>query len=71
MQTEREIREALADARCGRDEAESIINCIRTGNIKKADKLIGISRKVQLERMHDSQRCIDLLDYLRYRLGKV
>lgn len=68
--TEKEIRENLTDAGCGKSETESIMKCVRSGNISGAEKLIGKSRKKQLDRMHESQRCIDRLDYLCYRLNK-
>ena len=70
MQTEKEIRENLNDAGVSGMEAESILACIRTGNMKAAEKLIGKSRKKQLERIHESQQCIDRLDYLNYQLTK-
>ena len=68
--TEKEIRENLTDAGCGECETESIMECVRLGNISGAEKLIGESRKKQLDRMHESQRSIDRLDYLCYRLKR-
>ena len=41
-----------------------------SGNLKEAGKQIGICRKKQLERLHESQRCIDCLDYLNYRINE-
>ncbi len=70
MQTEMEIRENLTDAGVSSIEAESILDCIRTGNMRAAEKLIGSNRRKQLERIHESQQCIDRLDYLSYQLAK-
>lgn len=38
MPSENEIRENLTDAGCSRDETESILTCIRFGDIKAAKK---------------------------------
>lgn len=70
MSEEREIRKNLQDAGCSRDEAESILECIRSGNLRRAEKLIGASRKRQLEQVHKGQLCIDRLDYLCYQMKK-
>ena len=70
MPSENEIRENLPDAGCSDMDAESILGCIRTGDQKSAARLIEASRKKQLERLHESQRCIDRLDYLSFRLRK-
>lgn len=70
MQTEKEIRENLTDAGCDSSETESILECISSGDIKGAEKLIGASRKRQLALIHKSQQCIDRLDYLSYQMSK-
>ena len=68
MPSENEIRENLKDAGCSRDETESILTCIRSGDIKAAEKIIAASRKNQLQKLHESQRCIDRLDYLCFQM---
>ena len=70
MQTEKEIRENLTDAGCSRSEAESILKCICSGDVKGAEKLIGASRKRQLALLHECQQCIDRLDYLSYQMKR-
>lgn len=70
MQTEKEIRENLMDAGCSGDETEAILGCIRQGKTKAAEKLIGESRKRQLKQIHESQQCIDRLDYLSWQMKK-
>jgi len=69
MPTETEIRENLLDAGCSEREMNSILESICSGNLKEAGKQIEACRKKQLERLHESQRCIDCLDYLNYRIG--
>lgn len=68
MQTEQEIRENLIDAGIEDKEAEGILGMILKGDLKSAEKRIGINRKKLLERMHSCQTCIDRLDYLSYRI---
>ena len=67
MNAEKEITELLLAAGCG--EAEIEIS-IRKGDRKNTEKLIAKCRKKQLDRLHDSQACIDRLDYLSYQLGR-
>ena len=69
MQTE-EITDNLLAAGCGKTEIEMIISSIQNGDRRNSEKLIAKCRKKQFERLHDSQACIDRLDYLSYQLGK-
>ena len=70
MMNEAEIAENLYDAGCKDDDIEAILNCCHIGDKNKADKLIAGCRKKQIEKLHESQRCIDRLDYLSYRLDR-
>jgi len=70
MQTETEILENLRDAGCDEKEIDAILSCYKKGDSKNTEKLIEGCRKRQLEKMHDSQLCIDRLDYLKYQIGK-
>lgn len=70
MNTEKEIAENLLAAGCGEAEIERILSSIQKGDRKSTEKLIAAYRKKQLERLHDSQACIDRLDYLSYQLSK-
>ena len=70
MSTEKEIAENLLAAGCGEAEIEMILCSVRKGDRKGTEKLIAKCRKRQLDRLHDSQACIDRLDYLSYQLGK-
>ena len=70
MPDDNEIRENLIDAGCSREETESILSCIHFGDTKRAEKLIDTSRKRQLKQIHESQKCIDRLDYLSYQMKR-
>ena len=70
MNTEKEIAENLLAAGCGEAEIERIVASIQKGDRKNTEKLIANCRKKQLDRLHDSQACIDRLDYLSYQLSK-
>lgn len=70
MQDEQAIAQNLRDAGCGRKEIEKIMDCWREGDLSGMEKRIAVCRREQLDRMHESQRCIDRLDYLSYRLEK-
>lgn len=70
MPTEREIAENLRDAGCDATEVRSILESLQHGDHKKAERLMDSCRKKQLNRLHESQQCIDRLDYLRYQLQR-
>lgn len=71
MLTNKEIKENLKDAGCSSCEADSIMKYISSGDMKKAEKLIDASRKKQLAKLHESQKCIDRLNYLSFQLKKI
>ena len=66
--TEQEIAQNLRDAGCGRKEIETILGCWRQGDLTGMGKLIAACRREQLDRLYESQKYIDRLDYLSYRL---
>ena len=70
MYTENEITEMLLAAGCQKAEIGMIVSSIQKGDRKKTEKLIASCRKKQLDRLHESQACIDRLDYLSYQLEK-
>ena len=70
MFTEQEIIETLQDAGCTPKEINQIVDCCQKGERKKTEKLIAACRRHQLERLHESQQCIDRLDFLSYKLEK-
>ncbi len=70
VNAEKEIAETLLAAGCGEAEIGMIVSSIRKGDHKNTEKLIAKCTKIQLDRLHDSQACIDRLDYLSYQLRK-
>ena len=66
-----EIAEILLAAGCGESETEMIVSSIQKRDSQKTEKLIAKCRRKQLDRLHESQACIDRLDYLSYQLRKV
>ena len=66
-----EIADILLAAGCGESEIEMIVSSIQKGDSQKSEKLIAKCRRKQLDRLHESQACIDRLDYLSYQLRKV
>ena len=70
MQDEQSIAQNLLDAGCGAEEIEAIMGCWRKGDLAHVEKQIAVCRREQLDRMHESQKCIDRLDYLRYQLER-
>ena len=65
-----EIAEILLAAGCGESETEMIVSSIQKGDSQKTEKLIEKCRRKQLDKLHESQACIDRLDYLSYQLRK-
>ena len=70
MNTEKEVTEILLAAGCCEEEIKRIVSSIQKGDLKNTEKLIAKCRRRQLDRLHDSQVCIDRLDYLSYQLEK-
>ncbi len=70
MLEQQEIMENLLDAGCNEQEIRRIMDCLQNGNENDMKKLIAQCRKKQLARLHDSQKCIDRLDFLCYRIEK-
>lgn len=68
IRSEEEISENLRAAGCKDKEITKILECIQKKEKRNAEKLIELCRKKQLDRMHDSQSCIERLDYLSYLL---
>ena len=66
---QKEIKENLCDAGCTQSEVTQIIECIACNDIKGANQKITACRKKHLDHLHESQKCIDRLDYLSYHLN--
>jgi hypothetical protein len=70
MPDDNEIRENLEDGGCDGQETESILICIHSGDMKKAEKMITEVRTKQLKEIHEKEICISRLDYLSYQIRK-
>lgn len=70
MLSEQEIAENLKDAGCSAYETGRILACLQEGKGQQAEKLIAGCRRKQLEKLHESQLCIDRLDYLSYQINR-
>ena len=68
MRTDTEIEENLTDAGCCENEIKAIMDCISSGDIIGAKKLIAASRKKLLAGIHEMQLCVDRLDYLIWQM---
>ena len=68
MQDEQSITQNLLDGGCSTEAIETIMGCWRRGDLAQMKKQIAVCRREQLERMHENQKRIDRLDYLRYQL---
>lgn len=68
MDNREKIKENLKDAGCEKKEIEKILSCYLEGNTRRMEQLIDQCRMKQLKKLHESQQCIDRLDYLCYEL---
>lgn len=68
--SETEIRENLEDAGCSSEDVQRIMKSYRSGKKKLVATLISDCRQKELVRLHESQNCLDRLDYLSYRLDR-
>ena len=68
MDRVKELTESLMDAGCSMEETQEIVGMYMTDDLRGVEKLISKCRRRQLDRMHDSQMCIDRLDYMSYRI---
>lgn len=70
-QNEKEaLLETLQDAGCSPDMIEHFMNCCREHQIEEQLRILLKQRCVLLECVHESQKRLDCLDYLIYRLKK-
>lgn len=60
----------LVDAGCSEKGIADCMDCARKGEWKKILPMLAQHKKILLERMHTSEKQIDCLDFLIYRLNK-
>lgn len=64
------IEQNLKDAGCDSETIDSFMICKEKGNPKDQVKLLSKHRMKLLDKVHESQKCIDCLDYLVYQINK-
>lgn len=62
------IEQNLKDAGCDCDTITCFMNCNEKGYKDEQKYLLAKHRKKLLEQVHESQKCIDCLDYLVYQI---
>ncbi len=66
----KEISETMEEAGCSDDCIRRFFECKDKGEMRKADRVLEEQRKELLKELHESQRKIDCLDYLRWEMEK-
>ncbi len=54
----------MADAGCKAEEIEKAERILQTGNLVELTRFLKQCRSILLDRMHESQKRVDLMDYL-------
>lgn len=65
-----DVLQLLREAECPEEFTRQFTAAMDQGSIPGQLKLLRLQRRRQLERVHDEERKLDHLDYLRYRLEK-
>lgn len=65
-----DVLQLLREAECSDEFTQQFAAAIDQACIASQLRLLRAQRRCQLERLHDEERKLDQLDYLRYRLEK-
>lgn len=65
-----DVLQLLREAECSEEFTQQFAAAIDQKSIASQLRLLRAQRHRQLERLHDEERKLDQLDYLRYRLEK-
>lgn len=65
-----DIVQNLADAGCDAKAIKEILSDLEEKKFAKGIQRLTIHRKKLLDTIHETQRCIDCLDYLEYEIKK-
>lgn len=65
-----DVLQLLREAECSEEFTQQFAAAIDQKSIASQLRLLRAQRRRQLERLHDEERKLDQLDYLRYRLEK-
>ena len=70
MMIREDVLQLLREAECPEEFTRQFTAAMDQGSVPGQLKLLRLQRCRQLERVHDEERKLDHLDYLRYRLEK-
>ena len=65
-----DVNQLLQEAGCTDEFTQRFIVMMKTENIKNLLGLLSGQRSYQLNRLHEEEKKLDRLDYLRYKLEK-
>ena len=65
-----DVEQLLEEAGCSHEFAEQFLNMMKTESAKNLLGLLSGQRSYQLNRLHEEEKKLDRLDYLRYTLEK-
>lgn len=65
-----DVRQLLQEAGCSDEFTQQFLSEMETESIKNLLCLLRGQRSYQLDRLHEEERKLDQLDYLRYELEK-
>lgn len=65
-----DVSQLLQEAGCTDEFTHQFLVMMRTENVKTLLRLLRGQRSYQLDRLHEEEKKLDRLDYLRYQLEK-
>lgn len=65
-----DVSQLLQEAGCTDEFTHQFLVMMRTENVKTLLRLLRGQRSYQLDRLHEEEKKLDRLDYLRYKLEK-
>ena len=65
-----DITELLQEADCSDEFIQQFLTAMEAESVKNQLRLLRTQRSRQLERLHEGEKKLDRLDYLRYKLEK-
>ena len=66
----KDIAELLQEADCSDEFIQQFLTAMEAESVKNQLRLLRTQRSRQLERLHEEEKKLDRLDYLRYKLEK-
>lgn len=66
-----DVGQLLLEAGCSKEFTQQFLTTMETESVKSQLLLLRGQRSRQLERLHEEEQKLDLLDYLRYKLEKL